>query len=206
MRYLIAALAALALLVAGLNYTVPAPAPLPSAIVKVLVGQGHGSGVHIGDGYILTAAHVTQGRAVKLKLTDGTEIAAETLWENKAYDVALLRTSAKMRKANLVCRTAEYGETLRALGNPMVLEFVTSEGKVAGAVREFGPWKSVLPVDMTIVMGMSGGPVLDSSDRVVGISVGVLLGNLMGFPSLTGFGAIVPSSAICGLMGRTSAA
>lgn len=202
MRYLLAALVALALLITGLSYTVPAPAPLPSAIVKVLVGEGHGSGVHIGDGYILTAAHVTQGKTVKLRLTDGTEIEAETLWENRAYDVALLRTQARVAVAPLACRTAALGERLTAHGNPMVLEFVSADGKVAGAAREFGPWKSVLPVDMTIVMGMSGGPVLDANGNVVGISVGVLLGNLMGFPSLTGFGAIVPSSAVCTLMGR----
>lgn len=180
MRYLIAALAALALLVACLSYTATAPAPLPSAIVKVLVGQGHGSGVHIGNGYVLTAAHVTQGKSVKLKLTDGTEVAAETLWENRAYDIALLRTEARMDVAPLVCRTAATGEHLTAYGNPMVLEFVSADGKVAGGVREFGPWKSVLPVDMTIVMGMSGGAVLDRQGNVAGIAVGVLLGNLMG--------------------------
>lgn len=206
MRYFLAALAALALIFAGVAYTKPAAAPLPSAIVKVLVGQGHGSGVHIGGGYVLTAAHVTQGKEVKLRLTDGSEIAAEVLWENKAHDVALLRTEAKLRKANLVCRTAEYGEKLRALGNPLGLEFITTEGRVAGAPRELGPWRVVLPVDMTIIMGMSGGGIFDQGGNVVGIAVGVMIGNLGMIPSLTGLGAIVPSSAICDLMGRTAAA
>lgn len=202
MRYFLAALAALALIFAGVAYTKPAAAPLPTSIVKVLVGQGHGSGVHIGGGYVLTAAHVTQGKEVKLRLTDGSEIAAEVLWENKTYDVALLRTEAKLAASPLACRTAAVGERLTAHGNPLSFEFVSADGKVSGAAREFGHWKRVLPVDMTIVMGMSGGGVMDAHGNVVGISVGVMVASLMGFPSLTGFGAVVPSSVICNLMGK----
>lgn len=203
MRYLIWILALAAFVAAGVYSTTPAAAPLPSSIVKVLVGDGHGSGVHIGNGYIVTAAHVTQEQSVKLKLTDGTEVEAETLWENRAYDVALVRTEARLQASPLSCETAKTGANIRAFGNPMAMEFLEAAGRVAGAAREFGPWKSVLPVDMTIVMGMSGGPTLDEGGRVVGINVGVMVASLGGFPSLTGFGAIVPSSVVCDLMGRT---
>lgn len=203
MRYFYGVLLVLFLIVAGVVSTKPAAAPLPSAVVKVLVEGGKGTGVHIGNGYVLTATHVSQGSPVRLALTDGTEVAAETLWENKSYDIALLRTSAKMQAAPLACRTATVGERVTAHGNPLILDFVSSDGKVAGVAREFGPWKEVLPVDMTIVMGMSGGPTFDIHGNVVGINVGVLVAP-MGFgASLTGFGAIVPSSVVCALMGRT---
>lgn len=202
MRHIVSLVAAVAIILFGVYATTPAAAPIPASVVKVLVGDGHGSGVHIGNGYIITAAHVTQGKPVKLKLTDGTEIAAETLWENRNYDVALVRTSARLAASPLSCDTAPTGARLRALGNPMGLEFLESVGRVAGGPREFGPWKSVLPVDMTIVMGMSGGPVFATDGRVIGISVGVLVAHLGFVPSLTGFGAIVPSSVVCALLGR----
>lgn len=69
--------------------------PEGSSVVKVIVGNGHGSGVNIGDGYIVTAAHVVGNeKVVRVK---GRwpfaifETDAEVLWSNPAYDVALLR-------------------------------------------------------------------------------------------------------------------
>lgn len=203
MRYLYALLVAVALIAGGLYSTLPAAAPLPGSTVKIVMGQGHGSGVHIGNGYIVTAAHVVGDKVPTIKADDGTEQPATVLWTNKAHDIALLRTDATMAVSPLDCRVAGYGEAVTAKGNPGPLEFITATGRVAGVEREFGPWARVLPVDMTIVMGMSGGPVLASDGRVVGISVGVLLAQVGFSPSLTGFGAIVPSAVVCDLMGRT---
>ena len=45
-------------------YALLPPPALPAtetATVKIQVSNGHGSGVHIGDGFILTAAHVVGG-------------------------------------------------------------------------------------------------------------------------------------------------
>lgn len=32
---------------------------MADSVVKIIVGAGHGSGVHIGDGYIISASHVS---------------------------------------------------------------------------------------------------------------------------------------------------
>lgn len=199
---IIAALSLLALLAIAYANTAPVPPALPGSTVKIVMDAGHGSGVHIGNGYIVTAAHVVGDKIPKVKLDDGSEQDAVVMWTNKAHDIALLRTASTMGASSLDCRVAANGEHVTAEGNPTVLEFVTSAGRIAGAEREFGPWARVLPVDMTIVMGMSGGPVFAADGRVVGISVGVLVAPVGFAASLTGFGAVVPSAAVCELLAR----
>ncbi|WP_065091518.1 S1C family serine protease [Rhizobium leucaenae] len=208
-------LALTALLFSGITYvTTPAQTAAPrtiseASVVKVTEKDGHGSGVNIGNGYVITAGHVADGNAkAKLKTSDGREMDADVLWVNKEYDIALLRAvGLPTVGSSLDCRTAKAGEEIQAAGNPMDLEFVSSFGRIAGDVRELGPWRQVLITDITIVMGQSGGPVFEADGRVVGITVGVasatLPGGIIGAtPSLTGFGMVVPSSTVCMLMGR----
>lgn len=202
MRSIAVALVAIIALVFGAYAYTPAAPTLPGSTVKIVLDAGHGSGVHIGNGYIITAAHVVGDKIPKVKLDDGSEQDAVVMWTNRAHDIALLRTASTMSASALDCRVAANGERVTAKGSPTVLEFVSSAGRIAGAEREFGPWARVLPVDMTIVMGMSGGPVFAADGRVVGISVGVLVASLGFTPSLTGFGAVVPSAAVCELLAR----
>lgn len=183
-----------------------APQPTEAATVKVILKNGHGSGVHIGNGFVVTAAHVTGDAAtVELKTKDGKTRPADVLWVNKAYDIALLRTSPEtLPAAHLDCRMAEAGTAIEAIGNPLSVEFVSAYGKIAGAPRAQGPWKSVFITDITTVQGQSGGPVFGSSGYLVGITVGVM-GVPMGFSaSLVGYGFVVPSTEVCALLGRMS--
>lgn len=68
-----------------------ASVPLASFSVKIDMDEGHGSGSHIGSGFVLTAAHVVDGRAPKVVTSAGNRQDAEILWINRQYDVALLR-------------------------------------------------------------------------------------------------------------------
>lgn len=180
-----------------------------AATVKVMMPNGFGSGVAIGGGSIVTAAHVVgDAKQAKIKTRDGSEVDADVLWANKDYDVALLRTSANIPAAVLDCHTARVGDSVMAIGNPLGMEFISSFGKIAGSPREMAPnWKSVFVADITVIMGNSGGPVFSAtSDKVVGIVVGVI-----GVPggadsrSYLGLSTVVPSAAVCQLMGRAAA-
>lgn len=179
--------------------------PLAGPSVKVMTDGGHGSGVHIGSGYVLTAAHVVKA-ATKVKIkTDTSEVqSAEVLWSNPAYDVALLSLAkpGRVGAAALSCREPAPGEAIHADGNPQHLEFVGATGRVSGKARESGPWRSVLVTDIATIPGMSGGPVYDDRGRVVAITVGVMLVNRGLISSLVGLGFAVPGSTICRLMGR----
>lgn len=179
--------------------------PSASSVVKIISDKGHGSGVHIGDGYILSVAHVVkQALALKMQSEDGVSQDAEVLWINEAYDVALLRVSifGGVAASPLSCRTPLAGEAIVASGNPMSMEFLTFHGFVSGVARVIGPWKVGVPVDLTIIGGMSGGPIFDEAGSVVGLSVGHMAVP-MGFgASWTRVGVIVPGNTICDLMGR----
>lgn len=64
-------------------------------------------------------------------------------------------------------------------------------------------WKAVVPVNGTMIPGMSGGPEFNASGEIAGINVGtMMMSNEMGFGTFTGYGFIVPSSAICQLLAR----
>src|SRR5690606_30707311 len=72
-----------------LEAKVEKPAPIYESVVKVRTNTGHGSGVHIGGGKFLTAAHVTDGaKELHIRTPDGKERDAELLWSSPAYDVS----------------------------------------------------------------------------------------------------------------------
>lgn len=203
-------LISIACIIAGLlwlgvtNKTEPAGWALSTLKVMTADG-GHGSGVHIGSGLILTAAHVVDGvEHVRVKSSHGGTYPATVLWANAAYDVALLDAQLFMvRVSHLSCRALAVGATLRAIGNPGGLEFITLRGHVSAPPQRYDELASAMILDMTIAPGMSGGPVLDSKGEVVG-----LVNAMMAVPtsllsvSLMPIGYAVPGTAICRLLAR----
>ncbi len=186
----------------------PAKPRAPST-VKVIVGPGHGSGVHIGHGLILTAWHVIhhdEPPSIKLAgmYNDSEALAAETLWSSKIYDIALLRMADRSKRpttASLPCHTAPIGTAIEVLGHPIDNENVHSRGIIASKVMtkeqpdEDAPgWREIFLGDVAISRGNSGGPAFNSWGRVVGIVVGY-------HQFARGLAILVPSSTACMLMG-----
>lgn len=209
-----AALGAATVFYAPTAGSVAPPAPMASYSVKLIGANGHGSGTHIGEGYILTAAHVVDAaKSMKIKTSNGRFRYARVLWTNTQYDVALMRTGEEgMAAAHLSCGVMHEGDPIRADGNPLNIEFVSSSGKISGGLRDMpvlgdgrGPRKAYV-TDMTTVMGQSGGGVFDVNGDLVGITSAVAIAPLQFgssyVPSLTGFGFVVPSSVVCELMAR----
>lgn len=125
-----------ALAVMAIGYLVfsaqPSTPALLSSAVKVQLATGHGSGVHIGDGLILTAAHVAGDESkVDIKAADGSVRPADVLWVNKTSDVALLRTSAdRLGASPLSCTPVQVGQSVHAEGSP--LGVLNDSGEVVG--------------------------------------------------------------------------
>lgn len=175
--------------------------------LRVEANGGHGSAVHIGNGYAVTAAHVV-GTVAKasVKFGNGQEAEAEVLWRNVEYDIAVIRYVDKGQagKAALSCSIPQIGDNVRAVGNPTVFEFLTMRGYVAGTLFSLGPWREVVPVDMSVIPGMSGGAVYNDADEVVGISVGTGATSLGFGTSWVRIGVVVPGKTVCDLMGRSA--
>lgn len=180
--------------------------PLAGATVRVFHDAGHGSGVHIGHGLILTAAHVVKDHAdgIKIKTDAGVETTAEVLWASAEHDVALLRDAdLSAASARLDCRATKVGEHVSAVGNPGPLEFVTTWGRVAAIEKARANWKSTIMIDSTVAPGMSGGPLFDRYGHVIGIVVGVQISGSSPFGiNIVPISYIVPSTDVCRLLAR----
>lgn len=179
--------------------------PLLPADVKVVMDGGHGSAVHIGNGIFVTAGHVVNKitKPFTIKLHDGSIRPAEVLWFNSKYDIGLISANGDgLQSSDLQCRELDVGEAIRIEGNPTIMEFVSATGKIAGLGRKIGFWERVQVVDITILPGQSGGPVYDKDGKLVGITVGVATFGMGWSASPTGFGFIVPGSAVCKLLAR----
>jgi S1-C subfamily serine protease len=195
-----------ALLSFGITWNLSAKIPSgfyePSAFVKLEAGNVSGSAVHIGDGFLVTAAHVVgTNKSMLFKGDDGRVIDKEAvvLWANREYDIALIRVDhPKLKSAPLSCAPNFTGQAVRAFGSPMDVEFVYTSGTVVGAARAMGPWASVLPVDGTVIYGQSGGGVVDANGNVVGIAVGLMPTQY----GIAAFGFVVPAAAVCSLLAR----
>lgn len=175
-------------------------AEVASPYIKIIGASGTGSGVHIGNGYILTAAHVaTMNNELSAKDALGRTHKLTLLWANTSKDIALLKITEadEMASAKLSCDAPVVGTHVRAYGNPMDVENVYASGTIVGAPMTRGPWESIMTLDLTIVPGMSGGALVNDAGDIVGIDVGVMV-----YGALTGFGYAVPSQVACDLLGR----
>lgn len=144
--------------------------PIPHATVRAdLVGSGF---IVSSDGVVLTNAHlVRDASAVSVMLADRRKLHARIIGIDPLLDVAVLKIDAHhlptVRLGN--SGALAIGDSVLALGDPYDLE----ENAVAGIVSAMGRSGSLVPfiqTDIALHFGNSGGPLLDSEGRVVGIN------------------------------------
>ncbi len=133
-----------------------------------------GSGFVVEDGVIATNLHVIEGAAaarVKVVGQPETYTVAGVVGTDATADVALVRVDGlKAPPLQLGESTqVKIGEEVYAVGNPEGLEGTFSDGIVSG-VRTIGT-DSLLQITAPISPGSSGGPVIDSAGKVLGIAV-----------------------------------
>lgn len=167
--------------------------------VEVFVGEGHGSGVYLGNGWVLTAAHVAAGapdNATKIKRVRNEswtdEWTADVVWTDTRQDFALLKIRgevANLSAAVIDCGDMALGQDVTVVGWPADLGMVQSRGYVAAGKEKRGPWQSAFVVVAPIFFGNSGGPVYNQEGDVAGLAVGILQG--------TSLSIVIPVSAVC---------
>ncbi len=150
-------------------------------------GKGLGSGILIDEaGTIVTNAHVVAGAAkITVTLHDGTRLPAELIGSDLQTDVALLQVM--LPKGPHVpallgdSDKLEIGQKVVAIGHPFGLGYAFSTGVVSGFGKVFETKQEVfqervIQTTAPFNPGNSGGPLVDSEDRVVGINSAILLG------------------------------
>jgi S1-C subfamily serine protease len=151
---------------------------IQAASVTILIGDtGHGSGFFISDqGHILTNHHVVgNATMVPVRLSNGATIVGQVLRSHEARDVALIKIDAVgTRPLAVRPKPVEVAEPVYALGTPLDRELSNTLTRgIVNAVRRF-EGEGALPLvqaDVSIHPGNSGGPLLDASGNVVGVSV-----------------------------------
>jgi len=144
-----------------------------------------GSGVIFApDGYILTNDHVVQGaKQLFVSLTNGTTHEAAMVGTDPATDLAVIRADA----ANLPFATLGESASLRvgqlviAIGNPFGFQSTVSTGVVSALgralrSREGRLIENIIQHTAPLNPGNSGGPLVDSRCRVVGMNTAIILG------------------------------
>jgi serine protease Do len=153
------------------------------------VGQvpaGAGSAVALTpDGFLLTSAHVVAGpgRTGRAAFVDGRELSFHVVGLDRLSDLAVLRVDG----ADLVAAALGEAERLRvgqlvvAIGNPHGFAGSVTAGVVsalgrslpARAGRTVRFIDNVIQTDAALNPGNSGGALVDSSARVVGVNTAV---------------------------------
>ena len=150
------------------------------------VPAGAGSAVALTpDGFLLTSAHVVAGpgRAGRASFVDGREVSFRVVGIDRLSDLAVLRADAT-ELAPAVLGEAErlrVGQLVVAIGNPNGFAGSVTAGVVsalgrslpARAGRTIRYIDNVIQTDAALNPGNSGGALVDSSARVVGINTAV---------------------------------
>ena len=148
------------------------------AVVGLGRGWGHGSGVVIGEGHVLTCAHYVRGDGATVVFSDGGRERAEVAGADPDLDLAVLSAptdgvaavewaspdAARLLGAPVLAAASPGGRGLRVTFGHVSAERQSFRGprgrRIAGGIEHTAP----LP------RGSSGGPLLDTSGRLLGVN------------------------------------
>lgn len=142
-----------------------------------------GSGVVVDRrGHIVTNHHVVHGAdQLRVMLPDGRRLPVRLIGTDANTDVALLKaevgTDEKLPVAPLGDSHAlAVGDWVVAIGNPLGLTSTVTAGIISGIGRTNLPmnkdvtYQDFIQTDASVNPGNSGGPLVDSEGRVVGLN------------------------------------
>jgi S1-C subfamily serine protease len=146
---------------------------------------GSGSGfVVTPDGYVMTNSHVASGgRELRVRTQAGETITGTVIGDDPATDLALVRVDPSALSGAYLSIdgsiTPRVGQLAIAIGNPLGFESTVSTGVVSALGRSLRGKGNrlidgVIQHSAPLNPGNSGGPLLDSSSRVLGVNTAII--------------------------------
>ena len=176
-----------------------------------------GTGFIIGrDGYIITNEHVVRGAGdLRVRLYDGRELAACVAGADLPTDIALLKVDPKRPLPFLPLgdsNAVRVGEPVIAIGNPYGFNHSVTAGIVSAKERVVDravlhdahgseeSYSFFIQTDASINLGNSGGPLIDPSGAVIGVSAAFWAGHPL--QPAQGIGFAIPINMAKALLPR----
>jgi S1-C subfamily serine protease len=153
------------------------------SVVNVRRGRSGGSGVIVApDGYALTNAHVVDGASeVAVTLDSGAELSAAVVGTDNATDLAVIRIfGSGLPSAELAeTESLRVGQLVIAIGDPLGFHSTVTTGVVSALGRSLSARdgrliENVIQTDAALNPGNSGGPLVDTHAKVVGINTAII--------------------------------
>jgi len=167
--------------------------------------QGSGSGSILDtSGHILTNHHVIEkAKEIRVTLFNQESFAAGLVGVDPINDIAVLKIDAP---ADMLFPLAQgsssrlrVGQKIYAIGNPFGLERTLTVGIISSLNRTLKSpsgrtMNSIIQVDAALNRGNSGGPLLDTQGRMIGMNTAIA--NPSGTGENTGVGFAIPINTV----------
>lgn len=145
--------------------------------------NGAGSGFIISsDGFIITNNHVIENAdKIHVSFSDGRKVKAEIKGTDPSTDIAVLKIDETNLRALTLADSSslQVGQIAIAIGNPMGLQYTATAGIVSALGRSLRANNGrlidgIIQTDAALNPGNSGGPLLNSKGKVIGVNTAVI--------------------------------